>query len=334
MVTMADVARRSGVSPSTVSHVLNDTRHVDPETRRRVEQAVAELGYRRNSAARTLAGGSSHTIGLAISGLTNPYFGPLLHAIERRVSDSGYVLVLGDTHDEQSMEQRVVDSLLDRRVDGLIIAPSNGFLRGLAPRIIASETPFVLIDRSLDLQCDQLIPENRESVRTLTTHLIEHGHERIAAVTGLPGLDSSVDRARGYRDALAEHGIDVDESLVVAGDSNPEVSEQAVTQLLSRPDPPTAIVTLNNAMTIGAMRAVKQAGLTIPDDLALVAYDDFEWSELFQPGLTAIAQDVARMGREAVDLLFARVGGSSAPFERRVIGTALHLRTSCGCSPQ
>jgi len=125
VVTMAEVAERSGVSSSTVSHVLNGTRHVSAAARRRVEAAVAELGYRRNTAARTLAGGRSATIGLAISGLTNPYFGPLLHAIEQHVTAADHVLVLGDTHDEPEMERRVVESLLDRSVDGIIIAPSR-----------------------------------------------------------------------------------------------------------------------------------------------------------------------------------------------------------------
>lgn len=333
MVTMDEVALRAGVSPSTVSHVLNGTRHVNPETRARVEQAVADLGYRRNTAARTLAGGSSHTVGLAISGLTNPYFGPLLHAIERRVSEFGYVLVLGDTHDATDMEQRVVDSLLDRRVDGLIVAPSAGFLQATASRIAAAETPLVLIDRSIGLDCDQVIPENMRSVQHLTTHLIDHGHERIAAIIGLPGLDSTADRVAGYRAALEQHSLTIDESLIVAGDSNTDTSELVMAELLRRPDPPTAVITLNNAMTIGALRAVQRSGRTIPADLALAAYDDFEWSDLFQPGLTAIAQDVGRMGREAVDLLLRRIGGKDAPIERRVIDTTFHRRTSCGCPP-
>lgn len=332
MVTMDEVARRAGVSTSTVSHVLNGTRHVSPETHQRVMQAVSELGYRRNTVARTLAGGSSHTIGLAISGLTNPYFGPLLHAIERRVSEAGYVLVLGDTHDEPGMERRVIESLLDRRVDGLIVAPSPGFLDD-AHRVIDEQTPMVLIDRSLPLECDQVIPENRESVRRLTDHLLDHGHERIAVVTGLAGLDSSRDREAGYRQAMAERGIPVDEALVLPGESAASTAELRVAEALGRPNPPTAILSLNNAMTIGVIRAIASAGRAIPDDIALAAYDDFEWSDLFQPGLTAVAQDVARMGRESVDLLLARIGGGGEEPVRRVIETTFHIRTSCGCAP-
>lgn len=334
MVTIAEVAHQAGVSITTVSHVLNSTRRVNPDTRARVEKAVVDLGYRRNLAARTLAGGSSRTIGLVISGLTNTHFGPLLHAIERRASEAGYVLVLGDSHDEEAMERRVVDSLLDRSVDGLIVAPSAGFMNAAAHQIARYGKPLVLIDRGLDLDCDQLAPENAKSVHALTEHLIEHGHERIAAVAGLPGLDSSDERVAGFRAALEDHGIPVDERLVVAGDSHTETAYRVVSELLARPDAPTAIVSLNNAMTIGTLQAITVAGLTVPGDLAIVAYDDFEWADLFQPGLTAVAQDVARMGAEAVDLLIDRVQGADGPHEHRVIETTLHLRTSCGCAPR
>lgn len=333
MVTIAGVAQHAGVSTTTVSHVINGTRRVNPETRARVEQAIAELGYRRNHAARTLAGGSSRTIGLVISGLTNPYFGPLLHAVERRVTDADHVLVLGDSHDEEEMERRVVDSLLDRSVDGLIVAPSAGFALGAARQILRHEKPLVLIDRRSDLSCDQLVPEDFDSVRTLTEHLIEHGHRRIAAVAGLHGLSSSNRRVDGYRAALEAHGIEADQQLLVAGGSSTEIAHRAVSTVLAAPAPPTAVISLNNAMTIGMLRAIKDAGLSIPGDIAVAAYDDFEWADLFEPGLTAIAQDVTRMGQEAVDLLMRRIQGDDGPFEDRVIETALHLRTSCGCPP-
>lgn len=331
MVTISEVAQRAGVSTTTVSHVLNETRRVNPETRARVERAVEELGYRRNHAARMLAGGSSRTLGLVISGLTNTYFGPLLHAIERRASDAGYMLVLGDSHDEEAMERRVVESLLDRAVDGFIIAPSPGFDGVAAARIADAQKPLVLIDRSLDIPCDQLVPENTDSVRELTEHLIEHGHERIAAVAGLGGLDSSDARVAGYREALEHHGLPVLPDLIVSGESQTAAAQESVARLLAGGDAPSAIVSLNNAMTIGTLRAVNGAGLSIPGDIAFAAYDDFEWADLFEPGITAVAQDVARMGNEAVDLLIRRLEGDTSPFEHRVISTSLRRRTSCGC---
>lgn len=331
MVTMSEVATHAGVSLSTVSHVLNKTRPVNDSTRERVENALRELGYRRNDAARTLAGGRSHAIGVVISGLTNQYFGPLLHAIERRISAEGYILLLGDSHDEATRERLVIDSFLGRSVDGLIVAPSAGFADQAADAVATGDTPMVLIDRSLGIECDQVTPENRGSTEKLTSHLIEHGHRRIGAIVGLAGLDSSIERRAGYLDALAAHGIEPDPRLIIAGESNQDHSRAAVEQLLGLDEPPTALLTLNNAMTIGAMRAISEFGLRIPEDIALACYDDFEWSDLFSPGLTAIAQNVERMGREAVDLLIRRIEGDTSPFEHRIVDTAFRQRTSCGC---
>ncbi|WP_235556758.1 LacI family DNA-binding transcriptional regulator [Microbacterium sp. GCS4] len=328
---MDEVARHAGVSTTTVSHVLNQTRKVNEDTQLRVEAAVAELGYRRNSVARTLAGGRSHTVGLAISGLANPYFGPLIHTVERRVSEAGFVLILGDTHDEAATELKVIDSLLDRQVDGLIVAPSPGFADAAAARVAESDTPVVFVDRGAPFDCDRVTPENRRTADQLTTHLIEHGHRRIAAIAGLAGLDSTDERLQGYRDAMKRAGLPIDEALILRGDSRTENAERVVGAMLGESDRATGIVAFNNAMTLGAMRAAKSAGLRIPDDLALVSYDDFEWADLFTPGLTCAAQDVAGLGRVAVELLFDRMEGDTSPFAHRVIDTTFHRRDSCGC---
>jgi LacI family transcriptional regulator len=154
MTTMGDVARLAGVSASTVSHVLNGTRKVDASTRSRVEAAIEQTGYRRNVVARALAAGRTHTVGLSISALTNPYFGNLVHAVECALSAAGYVLIVGDSHDDLHSERRVTDSLLDRKVDGLIVAPAAGSERTTLPAVVASRTPLVLIDRGVELDCD------------------------------------------------------------------------------------------------------------------------------------------------------------------------------------
>lgn len=334
MTTMHDVAQRAGVSIATVSHVLNKTRPVSDATADRVRTAVSELGYRRNAIARTLAGGRSQTIGLVVAGLTNTYFAPLLHAIERRAAEAGYILVLIDTHDEPRTERRAVESLLARNVDGIIAAPTVGFPEMSWPLIEKERTPLALLDRGSDRDSDQVKPENVASVRALTTHLIGHGYRRFAVVRGLPGLDSSSERFDAAMAVLAEAGIAPDPGYVVDGESTTEVAEERLGVLLasgrSRPD---AILSLNNAMTIGALGAVRRAGLRVPHDVAFGCYDDFEWADLFEPGLTAIAQDVARMGRETVELLLARIADPHRATERRVVDATLHVRTSCGCPP-
>ncbi|MDV8022812.1 LacI family DNA-binding transcriptional regulator [Rhodococcus sp. IEGM 1330] len=329
---MDDVARLAGVSVSTVSHVLNGTRNVNPATRQRVDAAILEIGYRRNVVARSLAAGRTHTVGLSIAALTNPYFGSLVHAVEERLSEAGYVLILGDSHDEPRSERRVTDSLLDRQVDGMILAPAAGSEFSTIPEIVRSGTPLVLIDRMLDVPCDQVGPENDVSAYELTTHLLDAGHRRIAIVRGIEGISSTTERFDGYTRALADRGIELDPRLVLDGRSSVEVAESRVRGLMSGPDRPTALVSMNNSMTIGSLKAVRGLGLSIPVDLAFVCYDDFEWSDLFEPRLTAAAQDVQTIGRTAADLVLRRIEGhEDAPRSIRVPTTFTH-RNSCGCS--
>ena len=329
---MGDVARIAGVSASTVSHVLNGTRKVDAATRLRVEAAIQDTGYRRNVVARSLAAGRTHTVGLSISALTNPYFGSLVHAVERALSGAGYVLVVGDSHDDVTSEKRITDSLLDRKVDGMIVAPAAGSEHTTLPGIIGAGTPLVLIDRGVDLGCDQVGPENFISARSLTEHLLDLGHRRIGVVRGLAGISSTTERFDGYAAALADRGIGVDPALILDGESSTEAAMREVHSLMSREDRPTALVSLNNAMTIGALKALNGLGLAIPRDVAFVCYDDFEWSDLFEPRLTAAAQDVGTIGTTAVDLLLRRIDGRADAPQRIRVPTAFHHRNSCGCT--
>lgn len=332
MATMDDVARMAGVSGSTVSHVLNGTRNVSLATRERVEAAIAEMGYRHNILARALAAGRTQTIGLAISALTNPYFGPLVHAIERRITQAGYMLYVTDTHDDPAMERRLTDSLLARRVDGMVLAPAPHQEDGGVRRILEAGTPLVLVDRTLDVACDQVTTENTNSAFRLTDHLLALGHTRVAVLAGLQGLSSSEERLAGYRLAMSSRGLTVTPDLVLDGASNQAVAEEAVRSRFARPDDrPTALVTLNNAMTIGALRALSAMRLAVPHDVALATFDDFEWSDLVEPRLTAVGQDVEEMGRQAVELLLRRIGGDTGEPERRLVPTTFHHRTSCGC---
>ncbi|WP_268989262.1 LacI family DNA-binding transcriptional regulator [Rhodococcoides fascians] len=329
---MDDVARIAGVSVSTVSHVLNGTRNVNPTTRQRVDAAIVEIGYRRNVVARSLAAGRTNTVGLSIAALTNPYFGSLVHAVEQRLSEAGYVLILGDSHDEPLSERRVTDSLLDRQVDGMILAPAAGSESTTIPEIVRSGTPLVLIDRMLDLPCDQVGPENDSSAYELTAHLLDAGHRRIAIVRGIDGISSTTERFDGYARALADRGIELDPGLILDGRSNVEVAEATVRELMSSPHRPTALVSMNNSMTIGSLKAVRALGLSIPHDLAFVCYDDFEWSDLFEPRLTAAAQDVQTIGRTAADLLLNRIEGRDEKPRSIRVPTTFNHRNSCGCA--
>ncbi|MEZ2390678.1 LacI family DNA-binding transcriptional regulator [bacterium RCC_150] len=330
---MSDVARWAGVSGSTVSHVLNGTRHVNEETRQRVEEAILATGYRQNSLARSLAAGRTKTVGISIPILTNPYIGSLVNAIEGAASAAGYTVLLGDSRDDAETEARSLNTFLERRVDGILMAPGVDSYKTTIPQILAGGTPLILIDRPVNgVACDQIFAENFESARQLTLHLINEGYQDIAVVRGTPGIGSTDDRYRGFLAALEDAGRPNASRLAVMGHANTQLSEKVLTKLFSGPSRPDALVSLNNAMTIGAMRAFRELGLDVPKDVALVSFDDFEWADLFSPRLTAMAQDVGEMGRRAIELLMSRIDEPGRPPE--VVGLPTHFehRDSCGCT--
>jgi LacI family transcriptional regulator len=332
MGTMADVARAAGVSVSTVSHVVNNTRMVRPDTRDKVLRAIEATGFRRNVLATALVTSKTHSIGLSISALRNPYFASLVHSIEERASARGYTLVMGDSHDTADVEEQLINSLLDRQVDGLIIAPAPGSERRALANVLARSTPMVLIDRHADVDCDQIAPDNVEPAKTITAHLLALGHRRLAVVAGMPGLQSTTERVEGVREAIRNAGLGTRDVDFLQGNSRQEDAYREVRRLFEQPGPaPAALVVLNNAMTVGAMKALKELGRKVPADVALVCYDDFEWADLFEPRLTAIEQNVDEMGAKAVDLLIDRIEGNDAP--RRILRTPTmyHHRNSCGC---
>ncbi|MCD2195657.1 LacI family transcriptional regulator [Actinomycetospora endophytica] len=331
---MADVARRAGVSTATVSHVLNNTRAVSDDTKAAVLAAVEETAYTPNTVARSLATSRTTTIGLVLSAISNPYFGELLSAAESAAAAAGYTLLLVDPHEDPEYERTVVARLHHHRVDGVVLAPSaqpDSALEYLARHAV----PAVLLDRlltgGLAAGLDQVGSENREATATLTRHLVEHGHRRIALIEGLAGLSTTDERRDGFARALADAGIERDPALEVSGESATEPARAAMAALLASPEPPTAVVAGNNSMTIGVIGALRDAGARVPDDVAVVAFDDFAWADLFEPRLTAMAQPFARIASEAVRLLLRRQAQPDAPVEVLRLPPSFMVRESCGC---
>ncbi len=336
MPTMADVARHAGVSVATVSHVLNDTRPVLPHTRQAVLDAIDQLGYTPNTLARSLVTSRTRSIGLAVSAIRNPYFTEILQGVEAAALEQGYSLLLADPHDDPAHERKVAQLLHERRVDGMIVAPSAD-PGGLLAYLIRHRVPAVLLDRTVDAPADgvprfdQVCAENAEPMARLVTHLADLGHRRIALVAGLPGLSTTAERITGYRQGLAAAGLPYDEALLAHGDSESAGAGRATTALLSLATPPTALVTGNNVMTLGALHALRAHGLTVPDDIALCCFDDFAWADLFSPRLTAVAQPGRDIGARAVRVLLERLAAPDRPARTvRLPCTFVH-RTSCGC---
>jgi LacI family transcriptional regulator len=333
MVTMADVARVAGVSLTTVSHVVNGTRPTSPRTAERVRAAIERTGYSPNTIARALARARTQSIGLAISGLGNPYFSDVIAAVEARAGRAGHTVLLGDTHDDPEQELRIVRALVERRVDGLLLSPSPAASEHALRYLAAQELPVVLLDRFLPVGLDQVGSENERPTAQLVEHLAGLGHRRIALVAGLAGVSTTDERVRGFRLGLARSGLPEDGALVVDGGSRPDLARAAALRLLELPEPPTAIVSANNVMTIGVLRALTERSLRVPRDVALVAFDDFEWADLFAPRLTVVRQPTAELGERAVELMLSRLEAPGAPARTvRLDATFVH-RESCGCAP-
>jgi LacI family transcriptional regulator len=327
--TIADVAREAGVSVSTVSHVINGTRRVSPATASAVKAVIDAIDYRPNVVARSLKTASTRSVGIAISAMANPYFTDIICAIEAECARLGMMIFLSDTQDDPARELAVLTALHQRRVDGVILAPSaDPELRGLA-YLRATRLPCVLVDRTPDPSFDQVGVNNREAMRELVDYVAGLGHRRIGYIGGHPGFETTLERIIGYRNSLQRLGLDCGERYLVTGNASTASAAEATHALLSLPDPPTAIVTGNNMATIGAMRAVRARGLSVPADISIAGFDDFEWADCFEPRLTLIAQPCEEIGRRAAFLLMERIAAPEGARRTVRLDAMLRLRDSC-----
>lgn len=331
MATIRDVAERARVSVATVSAVLNRNKYVSPELAARVRTSVADLHYRPNGLARSLKQQKAHILGLVLSDITNPFFTTLVRAVEDTARGAGYTLLLGNTDEDVAKEETYVELLRSRQVDGLILVASAGE-HAYLPELLNAGLPVVCVDRSLvALGADSVLTDNIAGAYQAVSHLIALGHRRIGIVTGLAGVTSTYQRLEGYRQAMTEHGYPLDPALVREGNSRLDGGAACAADLLRMPNRPTALFVTNNLMTIGAMRAIEDAGLHCPDDVALVGFDDFEWASVFRPRLTTVRQPVYEIGKAAARFLIQRIEGKRKgdPIEL-LLPPTLIVRESCG----
>ncbi|MBC7318277.1 LacI family DNA-binding transcriptional regulator [Candidatus Bipolaricaulota bacterium] len=318
MATIRDVARKAGVSVATVSHVINGTRKVAPETAARVRLAIEELGYHPNASAQALRTRATHTIGIVVSDISNPFFAALVRGAEDCARQHGYNVIICNTSEDLNNERTYLNLLSKRRVDGLLLAPT-GKNNELITHLMDRGMFIVFIDRTPpNRQVPAVLSRNEEGAYQAASHLIMHGHKRIGIILGLPDVSTTWERLNGYRRALAEHGIEFDEQLLSYGFSSILEGQKACLSLLSQPNPPTAIFATNNLMTIGVIKALHQLGLRCPEDVSIVGFDDFEWAEVFNPPLTTVAQNPYEIGQRAADLLVELIAGKGEPKQVRV----------------
>jgi LacI family transcriptional regulator len=321
---MRDVAVLAGVSLKTVSRVINDEPNVAESTAARVNAAIAELGFRRNDLARSLRHGrSSATLGLVIEDVANPFYSAITQAVESVARERGFMVIAGSCSEDPDLERELVQALLRRRVDALVLVPAAASHAWLA----VEETPVVFLDRPpVGMEADAVLIDNTGGARAAVEHLLEHGHKRIACVADPEELFTAAARVEGYRAALADAGIEPDPRLVRTDVRDPEHSQEIVASLLALPKKvrPTALFTGNNRHTVGALRALRGSGR----EVALVGFDDFELADLLATPTTVVRHDSHRMGVEAARLAFARLDGADDPPRRVVLPTELVPRGS------
>jgi LacI family transcriptional regulator len=314
------------VSLKTVSRVVNGEDGVRPDTTEKVNAAISALGFRRNDIARALRGGKrTRSLGLVIKDVANPFYSLIARGVEEVARTNDLLVISGCSDEDPARERHLIRSLCERRVDGLLVVPSGNDHRYLIPEINMG-TPAVFIDRPPEdaLQADVVLIDNAGGARAAVTHLIEHGHRRIACLVDLPGIFTARERRRGYDEALHEHDVPVDESLIRVGQHDVAGAESAMAELLALGDPPTAVFTGNNRLTVGALRAIQAAGA----GTALVGFDDLELADMLATPVTVVAHYPAEMGRRAAGLLCRRMAGEELPPQRVVLPTHLIVRGS------
>jgi len=310
MATIEDVAEKAGVSKSTVSHVINDTRYVSPELTEKVNKAMDELNYHSpNAIARGLKTQKTYTIGLIVSDITNLFSPYLARGLEGIASEKGYNVIVSNTDELLEKEQKLVDNLIEQRVDGIVLAPT-GKSDEKINLFREQDIPFVFLDRRVrSIEADFVTSKNEAGAYKATKHLIKNGHERIGAILGPECITTSNERFAGYKRALIESGVKLKSELLVRGNYKLRGGKVGAEKLLGLKNPPTALFSTNLMSNFGALKAIKNAGLICPDDISLVGFDDVPWIETLQPPLTVVSQKPYELGYKAGELLFERMEG-------------------------
>jgi LacI family transcriptional regulator len=326
---MSDVAARAGVSKTTVSHVINETRFVEEETRQRVLQAVAELGYRPSVVARSLTTNRTETIGVIVSDSSNHFFAEVLRGIEDVLRPRNYTLLVCNTAEILEREAHYLDILMRQRVDGIIAAATSQRWDELT-KVETQHIPVVFADRFFEGIDDPFVGvDNQKGAYLGTKCIIDCGHRRIGILAGFQRLSTMRERLAGFRQALEEHDISLPEEWVITSALSIEGGREAMRQLLTLPECPTAVFLNNNLLALGALLALKELGLRCPEDVGLVGFDDHPWAAVSDPPLTVVRQPAEQVGRAAAEMLLALINDEQVAEPRVVLDCEVVARQSC-----
>ncbi|MCC9069710.1 LacI family DNA-binding transcriptional regulator [Arthrobacter cryoconiti] len=346
--TISEVAKAAGVGRATAARTLGGYGSVGAETRNKVEAAALRLGYQTNELARSMSTGETKTLGVVVADIGNPFFAGVVRGISDYCENRGYNIVVLSTDENVAKERSAVELLRNKRVDGLIVA-SAAIKAQSADHISAAVkrgTPVVLVDRAIrGLDFDTVLIDNRDAARLAVAHLISHGHRRIGFVWGPEtasppvsvsellaaaenALWSDGERLQGYLAALFESGIEFDADLVTTTPKNREDAERGVARMLALPCRPTALFATEADATIGALNAIRRAGLGYPRDISLIGFDDNPWAGVIDPPLTMVSQPMLELGQRAAEQLINRIDGNRAEHSVDVLSTVLIERSS------
>jgi LacI family transcriptional regulator len=331
MVTIAQIAHDLGVSPSTVSAVINKGPYVSPGMRARVEKALREANYQPNSIARSLRLRESRTIGLIVPNLGDPFYSSLMRGAEDYLSSVGYRIIVAESREDWKRQQDYLASFSGMITDGIILATCGATDEQIAmiPEIVR-DAPLVYVDRC-PLQCKgiSVSVDNAQAAYDATQHLIGLGHERIAIITGPLNVLNAAERFRGYKSVLRVHGIPLDRSLVRAGDHTEDSGYWHGSDLLGLPNRPTAVLGCGLLITLGVLAAIREKRVACPQEISLIGFDDFAWSTLLSPALTMVRQPAAELGAAAAKAVLKRMRApDQTTVDKVLLPTQLIVRES------
>lgn len=327
MATIKDVAALAGISYTTVSHVVNNTRPVSQEVRLKVEAAIKSLDYVPSAVARSLKAKTTATIGLLVPNSLNPYFAELARGIEDYCERNGYCVILCNSDDNPDKQRSYLRVLLEKRIDGLIVASAGGD-SGLAQGLAGVKTPMVIVDRGLDgVDADLVRIDHEYGAYLATRHLLELGHRDIATISGPASTSVAQMRLAGYCRALKEAGVEVRQERMLESDFTSTGGYNAAAMLLAN-NPPSAIFAGNDMIGIGVLRAAAERNVRVPSELSVIGFDDIQMSRYVYPALTTVGQSILQLGEMAAEVLLRRIATPNLGTDQRIVTPSIVLRES------
>lgn len=331
MASLKDVAKKAGVSIATVSRVLNNNPNVNPEIVSKVKKIIKSLNYRPNRVAQRLRvkDGNRKLIGLLVPDIQNPFYVEVIRGVEEIAHRNDYAVLMGNFAQEEEKHDMYLNLMISESVDGLIVAPTHE-KDSKVIGLIKNGFPIVCVDRGIsDLEVDVVLVDNHKGAYDAVKHLIKAGHRKIAYLAGLQTIPTTIQRQQGFEEALKENNIPIRSEFIKFGDSKQESGQKLARELLLMKDPPTAFFTGNNLITLGALETIHNMNLKIPDQVAIVGFDDMPWSISLNPPLTAVSQPGYEIGKRATNMLLNRIAEPDRPHAKVVLRTKLIIRNSC-----